>query len=237
MDESLEAYVDAHSPDISLLLRSDGTILHVSRSVQRICGFTPDELIGTSGFELIHPEDVEYALGAFAEASEHPGPHSPIELLFRTRSGDWMPTEVESYNPPDDPTRFVLVIRDVSDRTSMPERRLEFEHFVLHLAERCAGATAEGLAGVIDGIAAQLGELVDADEVRIASIAPDRSRLSRSHWLRVGAPPAPRPSCSSPTTWSRSRWDIADPGHLVSGPRTCRRCTSPSTPTASWPGC
>ena len=215
MDESLEAYVDADSPDISLLLRSDGTILHVSRSVQRICGFAPDELIGTSGFELIHPEDVEYALGAFAEASEHPGRHSPIELLFRTRWGDWLPTEVESYNPPDDPTRFVLVIRDISDRTSMPERRLAFEHFVLHLAERCAGATAEGLAGVIDGIAAQLGELVDADEVRIASIAPDRSRLSRSHWLRVGASPR-LTELFEPEDVERIAGDMPDAGRLVS---------------------
>jgi diguanylate cyclase (GGDEF)-like protein/PAS domain S-box-containing protein len=220
VDESLEAYVDTHSPDISLLLRSDGTILHVSRSVQRICGFAPDELIGTSGFELIHPEDVEYALGAFAEASEHPGQHAPIELLFRTRSGDWLPAEVESYNPPDDPTRFVLVIRDVTDRTSMPARRLAFEHFVLHLAERCAGATAEGLAGVIDGIAAGLGELVDADEVRIASIAHDRSRVTRSHWLRVGASPR-LTELFDPEEVEQIVAALADPGHLVSGSDLC----------------
>jgi diguanylate cyclase (GGDEF)-like protein/PAS domain S-box-containing protein len=216
VDDSLEEYVDAHSPVISLLLGADGTILHVSRSVQRICGFAPDELVGTSGFDLIHSEDVEYALGAFAEASEHPGRHSPIELLFRTRSGDWMPAEVEAYNPPDDPAAFVLVIRDISDRTSMPARRLAFEHFVLHLAERCAGATAEGLAGVIDGIAAQLGELVDADEVRIAAIAPDRARLWCSHWLRVGASQRLVELCE-PQDVDRIATELSDPGRLVSG--------------------
>ena len=235
MDESLEAYVDAHSPDISLLLRSDGTILHVSRSVQRICGFAPDELIGTSGFELIHPEDVEYALGAFAEASEHPGRHSPIELLFRTRSGDWLPTEVESYNPPDDPTRFVLVIRDISDRTSMPERRLAFEHFVLHLAERCAGATAEGLRR------RDRRHRGAAGRARGRRRGEDREHRARSIPPVAVALAAGR-CVAAPHRAVRARGRGADRGgHGRSPaascrPRACRRCTSPCTPTATLAG-
>jgi diguanylate cyclase (GGDEF)-like protein/PAS domain S-box-containing protein len=183
---SLSHYVDEHSPAIAIVLGEDGTILHVSRSVERIAGLTPAELVGTSAFDLIHPDDVAYALGGLAEAAEHPGSHSRIELLLRTGDGRWLPVEVESYNPPDDPLHFVLVLRVVSDRTSMPERRLAFEHFVLRLAERCSSATAEGLIDAVESIAAELGELLGADEVRLLSIAPDRGRLSRTHWRRAG---------------------------------------------------
>jgi diguanylate cyclase (GGDEF)-like protein len=101
----------------------------------------------------------------------------------------------------------------------MPARRLALEHFVLHAAERCAGATAEGLAGVIDGIAANLGELLGADEVRIVSIAPDRSRLSRSHWVRVGTSPR-LTELFDPGDLDRIAADTADPGRLVSGTDT-----------------
>ncbi|MBR9989328.1 MAG: PAS domain-containing protein, partial [Gemmatimonadetes bacterium] len=58
--EKREAYYEsllAHSDDKMNVMAPDGTILYESASVERLLGWIGSELIGTSAFDLIHPED------------------------------------------------------------------------------------------------------------------------------------------------------------------------------------
>ena len=41
----------------------DGTIRYLSPSVERVLGYTPEEVVGTSTAEYVHPDDVQRARG------------------------------------------------------------------------------------------------------------------------------------------------------------------------------
>ena len=55
-----------HSTDIILKVDAADTILYVSPSVSRY-GYTPEQLIGVSGYSLVHPDDLSTAQARIAE--------------------------------------------------------------------------------------------------------------------------------------------------------------------------
>jgi len=72
------------STDAILVVGADGTIRYATPSAEPTLSRTPDELVGTSGFEPIHPDDRARVAEAFAELVDHPGGHRTTE--FRTRA-------------------------------------------------------------------------------------------------------------------------------------------------------
>jgi PAS domain S-box-containing protein len=48
-----------NSSDIIAIYEDDGTVRYVSPAVERVLGYRPEELVGTSPFNHVHPEDVE----------------------------------------------------------------------------------------------------------------------------------------------------------------------------------
>lgn len=62
-----------HTWDVVHVLNSDGTIRYISPSVQRLLGYSPQEMIGTCASDYVHPEDVAHASGTFEHAIAHRG--------------------------------------------------------------------------------------------------------------------------------------------------------------------
>jgi diguanylate cyclase (GGDEF)-like protein/PAS domain S-box-containing protein/putative nucleotidyltransferase with HDIG domain len=60
--------ITENSSDIIVITDKDGTIKYCSRSVERYTGYRPEELVGNSAFNFIHPDDVQQAGSAFGEA-------------------------------------------------------------------------------------------------------------------------------------------------------------------------
>lgn len=181
----LLAFVDEWSPDVSLVLDGGGVVLHASTSVRRLTGWEPADLVGRSGLELVHEDDVEYAIGSLFEASDYPGAHGGIELRLLRHDGTWMQAAVESHNPPSDPEgRIVLTLRDGGQQSALPERRRRLEQAVLHVGAECAGASADHLDVVLEAVLASLGQTIEADEVVLTSVGIDRLELAAWGWTR-----------------------------------------------------
>ena len=177
--------MDQHQPDVSIVLDASGTILHASRSIERMAAFTASELVGRSALELVHEDDLDYALGSLFEATDNPGDHNPIELRLLCGDGSWLRCESQSFNPPNDPDgRMVVSLRDITGRSELPERRQALERMVLRVGERCAGASSDGLRAVLEGLTRALGELLDANEVELTSISPDVDDVGVWGWRR-----------------------------------------------------
>ncbi len=69
--EQSEAYyrlLIENSPDIVTVLEADGTVRYASPTVQRVLGYAPEERVGTSIGELVHPEDLPAIKSALDEA-------------------------------------------------------------------------------------------------------------------------------------------------------------------------
>ena len=117
MDALFEALVQ-NSSDAIVTLTADGTIGFISESSVRLLGFTRDERVGNSGFELIHPADVAAVRKHFAICLQQPGVPMPTECRMRHKDGTWRYMEAIAVNRLTDPAVSAIVInyRDVTKR-------------------------------------------------------------------------------------------------------------------------
>ena len=113
--------------DLIGIVNPDGLLRYVSPSHERILGYQPEELVGRSAVEFVHPEDLE-VLGKQVEGSlpdadagtdmSAPQGDSAVELRFLRKDGSWLYIEPRVRNLFDDPEVAGLVVhsRDVSQR-------------------------------------------------------------------------------------------------------------------------
>jgi PAS domain S-box-containing protein len=117
MDALFQALVQ-NSSDAIVTLMADGTIGFVSETSVRLLGFTHEERIGHSGFELIHPDDVASVRESFAACLHQPGVPMPTEYRMRRKDGAWRYMEAIAVNRLSDPAVAAVVVnyRDVTER-------------------------------------------------------------------------------------------------------------------------
>jgi PAS domain S-box-containing protein len=114
----LRAILD-HTNDVIMVLEADGTIRFASASAEWLLGVDPEEQIGRSGFDFIHPDDlgdVTAALGRSVAAGPGPLPRKVVRV--RHGDGTWRWFELSSYGMLDDPVvrGFVVTGREVTGR-------------------------------------------------------------------------------------------------------------------------
>ena len=110
--------------DIVAILESDGTWSYVSPAIERVLGFTPDDLLHADPVALIHPDDLAPVRSAYAEALTTSGIHAPIEFRTRHRDGSWRWLEAIGTNLLADPRVGGIVVnaRDVTERKALEEQ-------------------------------------------------------------------------------------------------------------------
>ena len=117
-----------NSSDIIITLDAVGTITYGSPAAVRILGIDPIDALGTSAFDLVHPDDRDDTMAVFQETLEQPGPHAPHDLRARRADGSYVALETVCNNLLDDPSvrAVVLNARDVTERRRI-ERLIETE--------------------------------------------------------------------------------------------------------------
>jgi two-component system cell cycle sensor histidine kinase/response regulator CckA len=131
-----------NSSDIITILKADGTICFETPSIERLLGYTPEELVGRNAFDLVHPDDRRRAMDIFMTVIGNPAAPLTVKFRFRHKDGSWHAIESTGSNQLDNPDIAGIVInsRDVTEREQI-ERELE-EHR-LHLEELVARRTEE----------------------------------------------------------------------------------------------
>jgi PAS domain S-box-containing protein len=112
----------AYSFDLIMLVGRDGTILYVSPSAERMLGYAPTEVIGSTIFEYIHPEDLQRALDFYYTHVKSKSFSRLITLRVHHRDGSWRDLEAVGNNLLDDPAIQGIVI---SARDVTANKRLE----------------------------------------------------------------------------------------------------------------
>jgi PAS domain S-box-containing protein len=134
--------------DVVTIVGVDATILYLSPSVERVLGYPPDGLIGTSLVALAHPDDGPVAL-ALAAPTGGTDRSDAVEWRVLHADGSWKYLETIKTNLLDDPNVGGLVLnsRDVSERKRAEEDR-ELLRGRLHQAQRleAIGQLAAGVA-------------------------------------------------------------------------------------------
>ena len=115
---SLRSILD-HANDVIVVLDADGTIRFASASAKWLLGFDPEEHVGRSVFDFMHPEDLDDAIGALERSiAAGPGPLPRKVLRVRHGDGTWRWVELSSYSMLDDPVvrGIVVNVREVTNR-------------------------------------------------------------------------------------------------------------------------
>ena len=107
-----------NASDIITILNEDGTVRYESPSVTRVLGYQPDDLIGSSVFGRVHPEDAPRALEEFGRALQTNGRAGAIECRMRHRDGSWRVLQATASNLLHDSVVHGVVInaRDITER-------------------------------------------------------------------------------------------------------------------------
>jgi len=129
--------------DVIAILNADGTRRYVSPSMQRVLGYRPEEVIGRSPFDMVHPEDLPGLTEAFRRLLEVPDTTLSIQYRIRHRSGEWRTLETIGKNLLQNPAVAGVVInsRDITDRNRAEEEQLKS----VSLLRATLESTADGI--------------------------------------------------------------------------------------------
>lgn len=115
--------------DAALIVDDDAVIRFMSPAGPTLFGWTPDDALGRSAFEFVHPDDTPELQAAFEAVRDDPTQYRTIEFRMYTPDDTWRWAEVGIRNRRDDPTISGVIgnIRDVTDRREALDALAESE--------------------------------------------------------------------------------------------------------------
>jgi diguanylate cyclase (GGDEF)-like protein/PAS domain S-box-containing protein len=121
----LATAVFRNSRDVTALIDERGTILWVSPAAERTLGWDPDALVGTSSYDLVHPDDVEVGLKQLSAQLAGGSVPDPSTIRFRHDDGTWVPVETAAARMERESgiEGIIVSLRDVTWRREAQEAR------------------------------------------------------------------------------------------------------------------
>ena len=107
-----------NSHDVLCIRDADGKVRYASPSIKRVLGYSQEQVIGSIGFELLHPDDRSTVESAMHQFWKNPGARGSLQYRARHANGSWVSLEVVAYNLLDHPDIRGVVLngRDITDR-------------------------------------------------------------------------------------------------------------------------
>lgn len=123
-----------HTRDVIHVMDQEGRIRYISRSVERILGFTPEEMVGERANDFLHPDDQPFADQAFEDHIHRDSSTRRMEFRVRHRNGSWPVFEMHGRITRDgagDPIA-VVTMHEVTERKRLEQHRAQVLQFVGH---------------------------------------------------------------------------------------------------------
>lgn len=122
-EERFRALIE-NSADAITLFDENGLTLYDSPAAPGMLGYHPDEMLGKSVFDLIHPDDASYTKDLFQRIASDP--NGRAESIFRVchKNGSWIWIEAVVTNLISEPSVQAIVAnyRDITERVRSEEK-------------------------------------------------------------------------------------------------------------------
>jgi two-component system, cell cycle sensor histidine kinase and response regulator CckA len=127
----------ANSADAVVLLNEVGEIVFISESSRRLLGYTLEERLGHSGWDMVHADDQPAVRAAFKECLRKPRMAITAEFRNRHKDGTWRYIEAVAVNRLDEPAVSAIVVnyRDITTRHHAEEGLRSSEERLRHIVE------------------------------------------------------------------------------------------------------
>ena len=114
------------SSDIVSIVDAEGVFQYQSPSIERILGYHPEETVGDTAWEYVHPEDRADLIRSFERGVANPDVTPITEYRARRADGSWCWLEARGNNQFDNPAveGYIVNSRDI---TQSKEREQELE--------------------------------------------------------------------------------------------------------------
>jgi len=122
-EQLFRALVD-RSSDIIVLVNREGKIIYENPVIEQAIGLKPEESLGASIFERIHPDDMKTVTNAFTKLWQDPDAVAQkAEIRLRHKDGKWRTFEATGTNLVHDSAIEAVIVnlRDVTDRKKADE--------------------------------------------------------------------------------------------------------------------
>lgn len=122
-EEWYRRLVDA-GDNVIVVVDDHGRFEYLNPGVEAVLGYAPSELIGESGFDYIHEDDLGQASTLFQEMVADPTIQPTSEFRFKHADGSWIWLEVLGENLAEDPVLggHVIYARDITERKQREQR-------------------------------------------------------------------------------------------------------------------
>ena len=138
--------------DLIQLIDADGLTTYVSPSVERLTGYTPEEMVGQPAELGLHRDDLAHTLAALDRAIAAPGTTQTAEYRIRHKDGSWRMFEGygRTFSPTSADEGVVVNARDITERNRFDEALRASEERFRSLIENAHDITCIiGVEGVM----------------------------------------------------------------------------------------
>ncbi|MCX8038895.1 MAG: PAS domain S-box protein, partial [Candidatus Sumerlaeia bacterium] len=128
--------------DLVTILNADMVLQYISPSVIRTLGYLPSDLLGRSGFDYVHPDDLELVRTALLRVTTGRATGRPIVFRCRHRDGTWRVLEGIAVDQLNNPAvgGIIVVSRDVTAHKQLEEQLRQVQK--MEAVGRLAGGVA-----------------------------------------------------------------------------------------------
>jgi len=135
-EKRFRAWIE-NASDLITVVDLQGVVQYQSPSVAQVLGYSPEEVLGRSAFDLLHPEDRPKLATNFAESIQNPGASASAQCRIHHKDGSWRLMEAKAQIYTDEHRELVALInsRDITER-DRAERVLQEKEQLLSQAQR-----------------------------------------------------------------------------------------------------
>lgn len=107
-----------NSSDVIAIVDDTAIVSYISPSIEKVFGYTAEEMLGRSTLELVHPDDLPMVQEALAQVQVNPGTPHQAEFRFQHKDGNWRYTEAIGQRPRETGgiEGIVVTARDCTER-------------------------------------------------------------------------------------------------------------------------